>query len=92
MGRRSFNHWRGDMQMDLKALLKNNENEIIAKLQKAISFRSVREDDGSGYPYGQGVQDCLQYMLDLGRELGFRTVNVDNQVGWCEIGEDGASL
>ncbi len=73
--------------MDLKSLLKNDENEIIAKLQKAISFRSVREDDGSGYPYGQGVQDCLQYMLDLGRELGFRTVNVDNQVGWCEIGE-----
>ncbi len=73
--------------MDLKALLKADQNEMIEKLQKAISFRSVREEDGSGYPYGQGVQDCLEYMLSLGRELGFRTANMDNQVGWCEFGE-----
>lgn len=73
--------------MDLKTLLKADREEIISKLQKAISYRSVREEDGSGYPYGQGVQDCLEYMLSLGRELGFRTVNMDNQVGWCEFGE-----
>ena len=73
--------------MELKELLASNQDEMIEKLQKAISFRSVREEDGSGYPYGQGVQDCLMYMLELGRELGFRTVNMDNQVGWCEYGE-----
>ena len=73
--------------MELKALLAASQDEMIGKLQKAVSFRSVREEDNSGYPYGQGVQDCLMYMLELGRELGFRTVNMDNQVGWCEYGE-----
>jgi len=73
--------------MDLKTLLQADQSEMIEKLQKAISFRSVREEDGSGYPYGQGVQDCLEYMLSLGKELGFRTANMDNQVGWCEFGE-----
>ena len=73
--------------MELKALLHADQDAIIEKLQKAISFRSVREDDGSGYPYGQGVQDCLEYMLQVGEELGFRTANMDNQVGWAEYGE-----
>jgi len=73
--------------MELKALLQADQDEMIEKLQKAISYRSVREEDGSGYPYGQGVLDCLEYMLSLGTELGFRTANMDNQVGWCEFGE-----
>ena len=43
-------------------------------------------EDDSGYPYGQPIQDCLEYVLNSAKKLGFTTVNMDNQVGWCEYG------
>ena len=60
--------------------------ELIADLQGCIRIPSVSREDDSGYPYGQSVQDCLEYVLKCAENLGFSTANLDNQVGWCEYG------
>ena len=60
--------------------------ELIADLQGCIRIPSVYREDDSGYPYGQSVQDCLEYVLKCAEKLGFSTANLDNQVGWCEYG------
>ena len=67
--------------------IQNNMDDLIADLQGCIQIPSVYTEDDSGYPYGKPVQDCLEYVLNCAAKLGFSTVNMDNQVGWCEYGE-----
>lgn len=67
-------------------LIEKNMDALIADLQGCIQIPSVYTEDNSGYPYGKPVQDCLEYVLNCAKKLGFTTVNMDNQVGWCEYG------
>ena len=73
--------------MDWRALLAPYQDRLIKSLQGCISFPSVYADDGSGFPYGQAAQDCLNYMLKLSADMGFSIGNCDNHVGWCEYGQ-----
>ena len=74
--------------MRFQELIEKNKEEMIRDLQGAIRCPSVEaKNDGSGYPFGQGVQDCLEYTLGVCEKLGFATTNLDNYVGWCEFGE-----
>ena len=73
--------------MRFQALIEKNKDALLSSLQKCIRFRSLYQDDDSGYPYGKPIQECLEYMLQLSESLGFRTYNMDNQVGWAEYGE-----
>ena len=38
-------------------------------------------------PYGAGPAKALAYVMDLCRDLGIRTVNLNNQIAWAEIGQ-----
>ena len=72
--------------MQFQNLIQKNMDALVADLQGCIRIPSVYTEDSSGYPYGQPVQDCLEYVLGCAKKLGFATVNMDNQVGWCEYG------
>ena len=73
--------------MRFRPFIEEHRDELIESLRGAICIPSVYQADASGYPYGQPVQDCLEYMLALAGEMGFAAVNMDNQLGWCEYGE-----
>ena len=72
--------------MQFQNLIEKNMDALVADLQGCIRIPSVYTEDHSGYPYGKSVQDCLEYVLGCAEKLGFSTVNMDNQVGWCEYG------
>lgn len=67
--------------------IEEHKDELVKDLQGCIRIPSLYREDGSGYPYGKPVQDCLEYMLKLAGDMGFSAVNMDNQLGWCEYGE-----
>ena len=73
--------------MRFQSYIEKNMDALIADLQGCIRIPSVYTEDDSGYPYGKPVQDCLEYVLGCAKKLGFATVNMDNQLGWCEFGE-----
>ena len=65
----------------------NMKNEIISKTQELIQIPSVySESSDPRYPFGKNIQKALEYMLNLGKELGFRTKNIDNYCGYIEFG------
>lgn len=66
--------------------LRAHMDALIADLQQCIQIPSVYQEDGSGYPYGKPVHDCLEFVLARAKELGFVTCNMEEQVGWCEYG------
>ena len=72
--------------MRFTSFIQPNMDALVRDLQGCIRIPSVYQQDDSGYPYGKPVQDCLEYVLKLASDMGFETVNMDNQVGWCEFG------
>ena len=72
--------------MNLDARIAAMEPEIVRSLQEILRHRSVMEAPVGDYPYGQGVQDCLEAYLALCASMGLKTKNVDNVSGWAEYG------
>lgn len=64
-----------------------NTNELIENLQELIKIPSVHENsDNPNEPFGKNTVKALNYILDLGEKLGFRTKNIDNYCGYIEFG------
>lgn len=64
------------------------QDEIIQKTQELIQIPSVICDsDNPKQPFGKPIHDTLEYMLKLGKDLGFRTKNLDGYCGYIEFGE-----
>lgn len=63
------------------------EQQMITQLQALIRINSAASEPLPGMPEGQGVAEALAYVLQLGRELGFRVHWVDGYAGHVEYGE-----
>ena len=73
--------------MDLNTCVTALKQDMITCLQENIRIPSVQGPALSDAPYGAEVRRSLDHALEKAKALGFRTVNMDNQVGWCEYGE-----
>ena len=68
--------------------IKNKKEEMIQNLQKLIQIPSVyAESKNPLMPFGENANKALEYILDLGNKLGFRTKNIDGYCGYIEFGE-----
>lgn len=68
--------------------IEDHREEIIAKTQGILRIDSVGTSAISPErPFGQGCADALDYVLNLGREIGFAVKNVDGYAGHIEYGE-----
>ncbi len=72
----------------IEKYIENHKNEIIQKTQELIQIPSViSPSNNPQHPFGEPINDALEYMLELGKKLGFRTKNVDGYCGYIEFGE-----
>ncbi len=63
------------------------KEDIVRSVQEAIRIRSVEGTPKEGMPFGEGVHRALEQCMKLSESLGFRTVNVDNRLGYAEYGQ-----
>ena len=69
-------------------IIENSKNEIIETVCDLIKFPSVSDEtENSTYPFGEECNNILNYILDLGKSMGFRTKNIDGYCGYIEFGE-----
>lgn len=69
-------------------IIENLRNDIIKTTQELIRIPSVyKKSDNKNIPFGENINSALEYMLNLGNQLGFRTKNVDGYCGYIEFGE-----
>ena len=74
--------------MLLENFIEKYKKEIIKSTQDLIKIPSVSEDSNIlGKPFGYSANAALEYVLDLGKTLGFRTKNIDGYCGYVEFGE-----
>ena len=65
----------------------NNFEQYITDLKTLISFKSVLSSPKDDAPFGTGIKDCLNYFLELAKEMGFETINYDNYAGEIAFGK-----
>ena len=72
----------------LDKYINNLKDDIINQTCKIINIPSVFErSDNPTMPFGKGPNEALEYMLELGKTLGFRTKNIDGYCGYIEFGK-----
>ncbi len=72
----------------LNNYIDNLKDEIIKKTQELIQIPSVDSICvNQMHPFGENANKALEYILELGKSLGFRTKNVDGYCGFIEFGE-----
>ena len=72
--------------MEIKKSIADAFEEEISSLQGILRIKSVECLGENGTVFGQGVSDCLDYVLMLGERLGFTARNVDGYCGYLEYG------
>ncbi|PJN88061.1 dipeptidase PepV [Bacillus sp. mrc49] len=74
-------NWREEVEKRKMDLLLDTQN--LLKIKSVLDEENKTEDA----PFGQGVKEALDFMLQLGEKDGFTVKNVDNVAGHIEMGE-----
>lgn len=78
---------KGGFQMEIKAFIEKNKENIIKDIAELVSFDSVSNHVvGNEHPYGDVVAKTLDATLAMFEREGFATKNVDYHAGYGEIG------
>ncbi len=74
--------------MDFYELVLKHQDEIIKKTKELLSIPSVLDkfDPNSETPFGENIDKALHYMIDLAKEDGFITKNINNYAAHIEYG------
>ena len=68
--------------------IENNKQNIIDSIINCVSFESVSmKGNDPEAPFGEECKKVLDFVLNLGNEMGFKTKNIDGYCGYIEFGE-----
>ncbi|MGL5190627.1 MAG: Sapep family Mn(2+)-dependent dipeptidase, partial [Cetobacterium sp.] len=71
----------------LEHYIDENFQDTLKDIQKIIKIKTVKEESTDGAPFGLGLKKGLEETLKIAKDLGFKTVNLDNYIGYAEFGE-----
>lgn len=76
------------MTIDWKALAEAQRDAYLTDLQTFLAINSVEDMETAtdGRPFGRGVAQALQFMLDKGTQDGFAVRNLDGYAGTIDLG------
>ena len=69
--------------------IENRKQNLLVDTQNLLKIKSVLDEEHQTEtaPFGVGVKEALDYMLELGANDGFTVKNVDHVAGHIEMGE-----
>ncbi|MEG0480630.1 MAG: Sapep family Mn(2+)-dependent dipeptidase, partial [Clostridium sp.] len=73
--------------MNIERSVEVLSNDLVESTRQIIRIQSVESSPKENMPFGENVQEALDYALNLSRNMGFKVVNLDNYVGYAEYGE-----
>lgn len=77
------------MKIDFKQEVLNRKEDIIRDLKGIIKINSeltTYDPNRKGAPFGEGIKEALDFMLELGEKDGFDVVNLDGYAGHISYG------
>lgn len=76
----------------LNSIVDSMREDIIRTTQEMIRIRSVKEAPMGDMPFGEGIQKCLDYTVNLCETMGFKTENIDNYALHADLGQGTETL
>ncbi len=73
--------------MDVHSMVDGYREELVERLGKLIAINSEEGTPLPDAPFGAGPRDALLAALEMCKEDGLKTVNLDNYIGYGEMGE-----
>lgn len=73
--------------MNVKTMVTGYRDELVERLGKLVAIKSVEGEPAPDAPFGPGPRDALHAALEMLEHDGFKTVNLDNYIGYAEVGE-----
>lgn len=71
----------------MNKFIEGYKEELLENLSQLVSIPSIFDGSDPEHPYGAHCTEALEFMLELGRQKGFKTCNLDNHVGYIEYGD-----
>lgn len=63
------------------------QGEIFEGIRENVKICSIKGEPKEDAPYGEGPKAALINALEQAQKLGLKTANIDNKIGYAEIGE-----
>lgn len=73
--------------MDVKSMVESYRDELVNRLGKLVAINSTEGAHTPDAPFGEGPKKALTTALAMLEKDGFKTVNLDNYIGYAEMGE-----
>lgn len=73
--------------MEINKKVDELKDNLIKSTQELIRIKSIEEKAKEGMPFGEGVGKALKKALEISKDLGFKTVNMDGYIGYAEYGQ-----
>ena len=73
--------------MLLKEYIDTHFDETLEGISKLIKIKTVKDTPRVDAPFGKNLKFALEEILKIAKSLGFKTKNLDNYIGYAEIGE-----
>lgn len=75
--------------MDFNKIVNQNKDKIVKTLQELLQIRSVLDESTStpDMPFGKGINDALDYMMNLAKNDGFDTSRDGGYAGEITYGD-----
>lgn len=80
------------MEKALEQLLDQYREEMIGDLCEVLKFETTTTEGTEGAPFGQTMNNCLNFILKRAEEMGFACENLDGYVGIIDSGEGEESV
>lgn len=73
--------------MNFRKRIEDYREDIVASTQQLIQIPSLRSTGSPGMPFGKGMSDALNFVLEKAENMGFKVKNIDGYCGYAEYGE-----
>ena len=75
--------------MNFQKYANESKQNFLNDLDKLLRIDTVlvEQPEIKEAPFGENLVKALNYMLDLGKQYGFKTKNIENVAGHIEYGE-----
>lgn len=73
--------------MEFLNLIDSYQEKIIESTQEIVRIKSVEEKGKPNMPFGEGPYKALENILELAKDMGFETKNLDGYAGYAEFGK-----
>lgn len=74
------------MNTKVDAIINKNKEAMLNTLVELLKIKSLKAEPEKNAPYGKGIRQALDYMLDKAKEMGFEVIDMDGHAGCIDYG------